>query len=173
MSTYHFDNRSQHLGHSMRARIEALDTSSRRNAPRVDNNCPNSPDPRAWQTDYSQDSHPPTCFANYSDSHTQAQGSRPLNTRNHHATDTEGVCEYLIFQCQCDAALQLVVCSYILVSKRSHPFLPTNYPCRLPWMAFYPAPPTTPASRLLRMGDSYPSAPASHTFGGDRVAYAA
>ncbi|KAJ8699551.1 hypothetical protein PTI98_013627 [Pleurotus ostreatus] len=91
MSTYFFDNRSQHLGHSMRPRIEALDISSRRNAPRVDNNCSNSLDPRAWQTDYWQDSHSPTRFANYSDSHTQVQASRPLNTRNHHAMDTEGV----------------------------------------------------------------------------------
>ncbi|KAG9218154.1 hypothetical protein CCMSSC00406_0008093 [Pleurotus cornucopiae] len=93
MSAYHFDNRSQHLGHSMRAQIETLDTSSRRNAPHVllADNCPKSLYPRSWQTDYSQDFHSPTRFANYSDSHTQAQGPRPRNTYNHHAIDTEGV----------------------------------------------------------------------------------
>ncbi len=127
MSTYHFNNRSQHLGHSMRARIEALDTSSRRNAPHVDNNCPNSLDPRAWQTDYSQDSHSPTRFANYSESHTQAQGSRPLSTHNHHLMDTEGVCEYLVFQRQCDTSSQPVVCMTQLYPRiKTIPPLPTN-----------------------------------------------
>lgn len=100
MSTYHFENRSQHLGHSIQARSGGPDTSSRRNVPHVppaDNNCPKSLDPRAWPTDYSQDFHSPTHFADYSDPHTQPQGLRPLNIHNHHAIDTEGVCEYLIF----------------------------------------------------------------------------